>query len=319
MEGQAAVELLQQLHSAFASDLERAVDSRALLRSSFKLYTAPGGSEGGAGPGGQAVSHAGSSVTEGSQGTPSKAGSLAKAGHHHLLPGNSNMLAKLLLHRGRSGTSGRPADPGGATPAGAGAGAAGAGGPATAPGTPSAARLSLEDRSAHGSELGPFAGSTTGGVSGIPASPAAGMAAAAAGAGGAALHRGLNMSGALRSSASIRGRHAAASPAVLLYQPSGARLSLISGDVPCGSAAAAAEVWTSVADCRARLGKGQQVAVAPPPKHSRLCMTLGQIERLSALRAPREGGQRLGSADSAPWQYHPELASLASVAQVGRG
>mgnify|MGYP001807390244 CR=1 FL=1 len=42
-------------------------------------------------------------------------------------------------------------------------------------------------------------------------------------------------------------------------------------------------------------------------------MTLDQIEQLSAARSQREGGQRLGTADSSPWQYHPELASLAAV------
>ncbi len=42
-------------------------------------------------------------------------------------------------------------------------------------------------------------------------------------------------------------------------------------------------------------------------------MTLDQIEQLSAVRSQREGGQRLGTADSSPWQYHPELASLAAV------
>ncbi len=35
---------------------------------------------------------------------------------------------------------------------------------------------------------------------------------------------------------------------------------------------------------------------------SRLTMTLDQIEQLSAARSQREGGQRLGTADSSPWQ-----------------
>lgn len=45
-------------------------------------------------------------------------------------------------------------------------------------------------------------------------------------------------------------------------------------------------------------------------------MTLDQIEQLSAVRSQREGGQRLGTADSSPWQYHPEMASLAAVQQI---
>ncbi len=45
-------------------------------------------------------------------------------------------------------------------------------------------------------------------------------------------------------------------------------------------------------------------------------MTIQQIEQLSATRSQREGGQRLGSADAAPWQYHPEVAALASTQQV---
>ena len=41
-------------------------------------------------------------------------------------------------------------------------------------------------------------------------------------------------------------------------------------------------------------------------------MTVEQIEQLAANRSQREGGQRLGSADSAPWQYHPELGAVAA-------
>lgn len=47
-------------------------------------------------------------------------------------------------------------------------------------------------------------------------------------------------------------------------------------------------------------------------------MTIQQIEQLSATRSQREGGQRLGSADATPWQYHPEVAGLAAVQQVTR-
>lgn len=47
-------------------------------------------------------------------------------------------------------------------------------------------------------------------------------------------------------------------------------------------------------------------------------MTIQQIEQLSATRSQREGGQRLGSADAAPWQYHPEVAGLAPTQQVTR-
>lgn len=43
-------------------------------------------------------------------------------------------------------------------------------------------------------------------------------------------------------------------------------------------------------------------AVTDAPLASRLTMTLDQIEQLSAARSQREGGQRLGTADSSPWQ-----------------
>jgi hypothetical protein len=145
-------------------------------------------------------------------------------------------------------------------------------------------------------------------------------------------------------------------PAVLVYEPLQGSMQVIAGDIPCivlhppeqywdqgshyGVSSAVAEagsphaagatehcvpalapgvLWETVARVRLHFGRGRDVAVDLPPKHSRLCMTLGQIERLSALRAPREGGQRLGSADSAPWQYHPELANLALAEQVRGG
>ena len=79
----------------------------------------------------------------------------------------------------------------------------------------------------------------------------------------------------------------------------------------------AAEVWSIISSCRAVFGNGG-VAVSAPPRHSRLCMTIQQIEQLSATRSQREGGQRLGSADAAPWQYHPEVASLANTQQLTR-
>lgn len=82
------------------------------------------------------------------------------------------------------------------------------------------------------------------------------------------------------------------------------------GDLP--DAGALAAVWAAVAACRQRFGV-HTVAVAAPPKHARLTMTLDQIEQLSAARSQREGGQRLGTADSSPWQYHPEMASTAAV------
>lgn len=119
-----------------------------------------------------------------------------------------------------------------------------------------------------------------------------------------------------RASGSMRGRFLAV-PAVLLHVPATSTVALVSGDLPpAATPALCAEVWAAIAAVRAQFGKAQRMAVAPPPKHSRLTLTLGQIERLSALRAPREGGQRLGDADSAPWQYHPELASLATVQQA---
>ncbi|GIL81986.1 hypothetical protein Vretifemale_10916, partial [Volvox reticuliferus] len=96
------------------------------------------------------------------------------------------------------------------------------------------------------------------------------------------------------------------------------------GDVPRGGGgggggggemAVLAAVWRAVAVCRGRFGL-HNVAVAAPPKHARLTMTLDQILQLSAARSNKLGGQRLGAADSTPWQYHPELASLAAVNTV---
>lgn len=87
------------------------------------------------------------------------------------------------------------------------------------------------------------------------------------------------------------------------------------GDVP--HLGMAAEIWSIISACRAMFGSGG-MAVTAPPRHSRLCMTIQQIEQLSATRSQREGGQRLGSADAAPWQYHPEVAALANAQQVTR-
>eukprot|EP00983_Pelagomonas_calceolata_P067632 1149543-Pelagomonas_calceolata.AAC.7 len=39
------------------------------------------------------------------------------------------------------------------------------------------------------------------------------------------------------------------------------------------------------------------------------------VDQLSGARAPRDKGQRLGSADPAPWMQHPEMASLNNVRQ----
>lgn len=56
------------------------------------------------------------------------------------------------------------------------------------------------------------------------------------------------------------------------------------------------------------------LGLAPGPR--RLCLTLDQIDQLAAARSQREGGERLGTADSLPWQYHPELASVSDVQQM---
>ncbi len=87
------------------------------------------------------------------------------------------------------------------------------------------------------------------------------------------------------------------------------------GDIP--HPGLAMDVWGTVSVCRSILASSS-VAVSAPPRHSRLCMTIQQIERLSATRSQREGGQRLGSADAQPWQYHPEVAGLSSTQQVTR-
>jgi len=242
LEGQAAVELLQQVHHAFAGELERAVSGSLLLRS---VAQPP---EHASAAGGAAGEEAAPAMT------PSKA---KRAG----MASGGSMFARLLLTRARSRER---------------------------------ALAASAERAGD---------SVTGGSS-------------EALVGGSANYtdrsRGLTL---LRASSSMRG---GTSPpaALMVYQPSSSSLTCLSGDLPTASPAFATEVWSAIADCRAQFGRGQQLAVAPPPKHSRLCLTLGQIERQSALRAPREGGQRLGSADPAPWQYHPELASLATVQQV---
>jgi hypothetical protein len=79
----------------------------------------------------------------------------------------------------------------------------------------------------------------------------------------------------------------------------------------------AEEVWAAISACRDVFGNGS-LAVSAPPRHSRLCMTIQQIEQLSATLSQREGGQRLGRADAAPWQYHPEVAGLSTTHQVTR-
>ncbi len=98
------------------------------------------------------------------------------------------------------------------------------------------------------------------------------------------------------------------------------RLLVVLDKLPAGSSALLAAAWPVLAACHARLraagGGGGGVLV--PPKHSRLCLTLGQLERLAALRAPPEAGLRLGHADSAPWHLHPELAPVAAMEEVRR-
>ena len=79
----------------------------------------------------------------------------------------------------------------------------------------------------------------------------------------------------------------------------------------------AEEIWAAVSTCRTAFDNGS-LAISAPPRHSRLCMTIQQIEQLSATMSQREGGQRLGSADTAPWQYHPEVAGLSTAHQVTR-
>uniref|UniRef100_A0A6S8LCE6 Uncharacterized protein n=2 Tax=Dunaliella tertiolecta TaxID=3047 RepID=A0A6S8LCE6_DUNTE len=76
-------------------------------------------------------------------------------------------------------------------------------------------------------------------------------------------------------------------------------------------------VWATVSQCHVHLQSGQgQLQAAAPAKHCRLRLTLGQVDQLSGARAPRDKGQRLGSADPAPWMQHPEMASLNNVRQV---
>ncbi|MEW5304341.1 MAG: hypothetical protein WDW36_006958 [Sanguina aurantia] len=84
-----------------------------------------------------------------------------------------------------------------------------------------------------------------------------------------------------------------------------------SGDVP--SSQVLQQVWGHISACRARFAARDMALVEAPPKPTRLCMTVEEIEQLSAVHSQREGGQRLGTADPSPWRYHPELASLAKM------
>ncbi|KAG1656630.1 hypothetical protein FOA52_008635 [Chlamydomonas sp. UWO 241] len=113
-------------------------------------------------------------------------------------------------------------------------------------------------------------------------------------------------------------RRPAANPSTshcaLAYELESGRVTT-SGDLP--HAGMVPELWTQIGVARALLSNAD-LPVSAPPKHSRLCMTIQQIEQLSATRSQREGGQKLGSADAAPWTYHPEVAGLAGAQQVTR-
>jgi len=99
---------------------------------------------------------------------------------------------------------------------------------------------------------------------------------------------------------------------LLLYDPSAATIQIL-GDIP--PPLSLASIWESFDDCLHRLEK-QTAAVAAPPTNSRLSMALNQIARSAVAEGRRTGGSLLGSADSAPWQHHPELASLSAVQYV---
>ncbi|GAX82402.1 hypothetical protein CEUSTIGMA_g9830.t1 [Chlamydomonas eustigma] len=124
---------------------------------------------------------------------------------------------------------------------------------------------------------------------------------------------GLHADSTLNSTALLCfGSNKATSYAIIDFDVDAGRV-FVTGDVPRPDMVP--EIWSTIAACR-HLFSSSSVAVSAPPRHSRLCMTIQQIEQLSATRSQREGGQKLGSADASPWQYHPEVAGLSSMQQI---
>ncbi|KAG2444654.1 hypothetical protein HXX76_001398 [Chlamydomonas incerta] len=292
LEGHSAAELLQRLHGALGADLERLVEASGVYSAAARSLDATPAAAGDA---------AAAGARGGAGGAAGGKGAAAGGG----AAGGANLLFRLMM-RNRStphGVGGKPqlpppvrppssvevpfgpyssvpASPDGRLPPGrSSTGHAGPGGGGRLATTPTGGQP--HDRSGRGGRTGP-------------------------GGGGAAAPT-------LTSSPTYACLPVPAPEGALFLiahdAPHGCVRFL--GDLPAGGGALAA-VWRAVAACRLRFG-AHNVAIAAPPKHARLTMTLDQIEQLSAVRSQREGGQRLGTADSSPWQYHPELASLAAV------
>ncbi|PNW88386.1 hypothetical protein CHLRE_01g027250v5 [Chlamydomonas reinhardtii] len=282
LEGHSAAELLQKMHSVLGPDLERLVEASAVYSAAARsLDTAPAAA-GDATAAGARGAGAGAAGGKGAAGAGGGGGGAA---------GGANLLFRLMM-RNRAEVPfcpySVPASPDGRQPPGRSSTGHGGGGGGRLATTPTGGQP--HDRSGRGSRATPGGGG-------------------GGGAGGA---------NPLTGSPTYAASMPVAAPEGVLFliahdAPHGGVRFL--GDLPGGGGGgggALAAVWRAVAACRLRFG-AHNVAIAAPPKHARLTMTLDQIEQLSAARSQREGGQRLGTADSSPWQYHPELASLAAV------
>ncbi|KAG2495604.1 hypothetical protein HYH03_006204 [Edaphochlamys debaryana] len=320
LEGHSAAELLQRIHVILGADLERLVESSVAYGSAAHALDAP-------------PPPLGADISPAAAAAAAAAAAGGRGGGSGKVPAASggSLLVKLMRGRNRSGQRRGP----GALP-GTLSGDLGASdlvAASTSPERKARRASAATNPSLRGGLLGMGLGLGTGAAAGAAAPSgqphdrsarsAAQLASAASAPGPISLRAGMGMAmgagpaslGALGSVQAVPspGLQPVAAPDGAMFvvahdAPNGAVRFL--GDLPQGPALGA--VWRAVAACRARFGN-HNVAIAAPPKHARLNMTLDQIEQLSAVRSQREGGQRLGTADSSPWQYHPELASLAGV------
>ncbi|GLC43374.1 hypothetical protein PLESTB_001334700 [Pleodorina starrii] len=326
LEGHSAAELLHRLHTGLGADLERLVEGSAIYSAAARALESPPPpppphphlrSDSSLPPVGKAAHGSGSG---------SGGGSLL---FRVITRNRSSPPRHSTIGSSGGGGGGGGADGGGGPAGGSGGGGGGGGGEGPLSGSPSG---SLPRPRSHLATSLPPGQPITPGPSATPAP--AGRPPAGAAAEGTLPPAGQTHDRVTRGSVGPGGGafQPVGSPfeGVLLVIANDAPHGCVRflGDVPAGGSAgvaagpgpglgeaALAAVWRAVAACRARFGL-HNVAVAAPPKHARLTMTLDQILQLSAARSNKLGGQRLGAADSSPWQYHPELASLAAVNTV---
>ncbi|KAG2449067.1 hypothetical protein HYH02_005816 [Chlamydomonas schloesseri] len=304
LEGHSAAELLQRIHGALGPDLERLVEASVVYSAAARSLDATPAAAGDAAAVGARGGAGGAAGGKGGGGGAGGAGAGGGAV-------GSNLLFRLMM-RNRSmpqGVGGKPHQPPPPPPPHQQAvrpsnSAEVPFGPYSVPASPDGRQAPGRSNTGHGG----------GGGNRLASTPTGGQPHDRSGRGGRAAPGG---GGSPTNAAAACVPVPAPEGAVFLIAhdaPHGCVRFL--GDLPGGggggSGGALAAVWRAVAACRLRFG-AHNVAIAAPPKHARLTMTLDQIEQLSAVRSQREGGQRLGTADSSPWQYHPELASLAAV------